>query len=152
MSAISAITSAIESGASNSFGSNSDIANSIQSLAASSGVDSGKLDNLVKNLQAAVASGDKTSINNATNALLSELAGGNKSGGSSGNSGTSSSSNDSGQGSDTLAQLGKLLESLGLSKDQIDKIVNKAQEAGVGGATFNADSSTGNSVGGVQTA
>jgi hypothetical protein len=138
------------------------LSDSVSSLAESTGVDSGKLGGIVDKLQSAIESGDTAKIGQAIGDLISLLQEGSQSGdasssspssGESGSSGSPPASSNTSGGTDPLSELEKLLESLGLSKDQIAKIMNQAKEAGVGGGDTTAEAGgSGDSVGGVKAA
>jgi hypothetical protein len=134
-----------------SFDNSAGLGQNIQSLASSAGVDSSKLSSIADNLKAGLDSGNGSQIKHATDDLIGLLNGADSADSSSGSNSSGSDSSSSSSG-DTLAELGKMLESMGLSKDQIDKIINQAQASGVEGATFNADISANDSCGGVKAA
>jgi hypothetical protein len=151
MGYLNAINSAADGSSSASIDHGTGLGDAIQSLASSAGVDSSKLSNIVDKLKAGLDSGNSSQVGQSINDLI-DLLKGTDSTGSSGSGGSDSSSGSSGSSDDLLSKLGKMLEAMGLSKDQIDKIINKAQEAGVSGATFNADNTGANDVSGVKAA
>jgi hypothetical protein len=134
----------------------------LKSLASASGVDATQLGGIVNDLKAGLESGNSAKTNQAISDLMALLKSGSEasasnaaSGGSSGG-GSAADPSAGSAGDDTLNQLGKMLESLGMPKDQIDKIVNQARQAGVGGdetAAGNASgSNSSDSIGGVKAA
>jgi hypothetical protein len=154
MSAVSAISSGNDGG---SYTSGSSLADTISSLASSTGADSSKISNLVDNLKAGIESGDSAKVDQSIKGLLDLLGGSGDSkasgsGSSGGSEGSSSGSNGTSK-SETFDQLEELLESMGLSKDQISKIMNQARDATAAGSDTSAEGSgSGDSVGGVRAA
>jgi hypothetical protein len=136
-------------------------------LSNNSGADSGKLGSIVDKLKAGLESGNSAQTGQAIKDLIELLKGssegsgkqdsaesapaGAKQGGEA--AGPSSGAGQSEGGIDVLSLLEKLLEALGLPKDQIAKILNQAQESAVGGGE-NANGATpgGESVSGVKAA
>jgi hypothetical protein len=149
--------------------------NAAGALANGSGADSRQLGSIVDDLKSGIESGNSAQIGQAIGDLIALLKGSAQGKGAAegGNPASSSGggqqagapadgadeadeadgSSDSEGGNDVLSLLQKLLEALGLPKDQIAKILNQAQESAVGGGE-NANGATpgGESVSGVKAA
>ena len=142
----------------------SGLSSAVSSLADSTGVDKGELGSIVEDLKTGLETGDSAKVGQAISDLISLLSGnkgsgeaapgGGEAGGAespASNSGGAAPSDSEG-GNDILSLLEKLLEKLGLSKEQISKIMNQLQEAGVGGGETTGEGAMGDSVGGVKAA